>query len=40
MFKWNNNFSWTFNGNLAGKSQIKQAVKDVPLKDINYKANH
>jgi hypothetical protein len=28
MFKWNNNFSWTFNGNLAGKSQIKQAVKD------------
>jgi hypothetical protein len=27
IFKWNNNFSWTFNGNLAGKSQIKQAVK-------------
>lgn len=28
IFKWNNNYSWTFNGNLAGKSQIKQAVKD------------
>lgn len=28
MFKWNNNFSWTFKGNLAGKSQIKDAVKD------------
>ena len=28
MFKWDNNFSWTFNGNLAGKSMIKQAVKD------------
>lgn len=27
MFKWNNLFSWTFNGNLAGKSQIKEAVK-------------
>lgn len=27
IFKWNNNYSWTFNGNLAGKSQIKQAVK-------------
>jgi hypothetical protein len=27
MFKWNNNFSWTFNGNLAGKSQIKENVK-------------
>jgi hypothetical protein len=27
MFKWDNNFSWTFNGNLAGKSQIKEAVK-------------
>lgn len=23
------NYSWTFNGNLAGKSQIKQAVKDA-----------
>jgi len=29
IFKWDNNYSWTFNGNLAGKSQIKQAVKDV-----------
>jgi hypothetical protein len=29
MFKWDNNFSWTFNGNLAGKSQIKQAVKSA-----------
>jgi len=30
--KWNGesrNYSWTFNGNLAGKSQIKQAVKDA-----------
>ena len=27
IFKWNNNYSWTFNGNLAGKSQIKKAVK-------------
>lgn len=27
IFKWNNNYSWTFNGNLAGKSQIKNAVK-------------
>ncbi len=27
IFKWSNNYSWTFNGNLAGKSQIKQAVK-------------
>jgi len=30
--KWNHagtNYSWTFNGNLAGKSQIKQAVKDA-----------
>jgi hypothetical protein len=27
IFKWNNNFSWTFNGNLAGKSEIKKAVK-------------
>lgn len=26
MFKWPNNFSWTFNGNLAGKSQLKEAV--------------
>lgn len=27
MFKWDNNFSWTFNGNLAGKSEIKDAVQ-------------
>ena len=27
IFKWNNNYSWTFKGNLAGKSQIKEAVK-------------
>lgn len=27
IFKWNNNYSWTFNGNLAGKSMIKEAVK-------------
>lgn len=27
IFKWNNNYSWTFNGNLAGKSMIKNAVK-------------
>lgn len=26
-FKWSNNFGWTYNGNLAGKSQIKEAVK-------------
>lgn len=26
IFKWNNNYSWTFNGNLAGKSQIKETV--------------
>lgn len=26
IFKWDNNYSWTFNGNLAGKSQIKDAV--------------
>lgn len=29
MFKWDNNFSWTFNGNLAGKSQIKENVKNA-----------
>lgn len=29
IFKWPNNYSWTFNGNLAGKSQIKKAVKDA-----------
>lgn len=27
IFKWSNNYSWTFTGNLAGKSQIKEAVK-------------
>lgn len=27
IFKWSNNYSWTFNGNLAGKSMIKNAVK-------------
>jgi len=27
IFKWPNNYSWTFNGDLAGMSQIKQAVK-------------
>lgn len=27
IFKWNNNYSWTFNGNLTGKSQIKDSVK-------------
>lgn len=27
IFKWNNNYSWTFNGNLAGKSMIKESVK-------------
>jgi len=28
IFKWtDNNYSWTFNGNLAGKSQIKEAVR-------------
>lgn len=26
-FKWSNNFGWTYNGNLAGKSQIKEAVQ-------------
>jgi hypothetical protein len=26
IFKWDNNYSWTFNGNLAGKSMIKDAV--------------
>ena len=27
IFKWDNNYSWTYNGNIAGKSQIKEAVK-------------
>ncbi len=26
IFKWNNNYSWTYNGNLAGKSMIKNEV--------------
>jgi hypothetical protein len=29
IFKWDNPFSWTFKGNLAGKSMIKAAVKDA-----------
>ncbi len=29
LFKWGNNYSWNFNGNLAGKSQIKEAVKSA-----------
>ena len=29
IFKWGNGYSWTFNGNLAGKSQIKEAVKSA-----------
>ena len=29
IFKWDNNYSWTFNGNLAGKSMIKEKVKDA-----------
>lgn len=28
IFKWDNNYSWTFNGNIAGASQIKQAVSE------------
>lgn len=27
IFKWSNNYSWTYNGNLTGKSMIKEAVK-------------
>lgn len=27
IFKWDNPFSWTYKGNLAGKSMIKEAVK-------------
>jgi len=27
IFKWDNNYSWTYEGNLAGKSEIKEAVK-------------
>jgi hypothetical protein len=26
VFKWNNNYSWTFNGNLAGRSQLADMV--------------
>jgi len=29
IFKWSNNYSWTFNGNLAGKSEIKERVKSA-----------
>lgn len=29
IFKWNNNYNWTYNGNLAGKSMIKQHVKSL-----------
>lgn len=38
LFKWSNNFSWTYTGNLTGKSQIAQTVKsfggcvDAPLR--------
>lgn len=27
IFKWDNNYSWTFNGNLAGKSQLAEMVE-------------
>lgn len=27
IFKWDNNYSWTYEGNIAGHSQIKEAVK-------------
>lgn len=27
IFKWSNNYSWSYNGNMAGKSQIKEEVK-------------
>lgn len=29
LFKWNNPFSWTYNGNLSGKSMIKDNVKNA-----------
>lgn len=28
LFKWTNPFSWTYNGNLTGKSNIKESVKE------------
>lgn len=28
IFKWNNNYSWSYNGNLTGKSMIDQEVKE------------
>ena len=36
IFKWDNNFSWTYNGNLAGKSMIKEAVKSAGGKVDSY----
>lgn len=29
IFKWPNNFGWTYNGDLAGKSEIREAVKSA-----------
>lgn len=29
IFKWSNNFSWSYKGNLAGKSEIKKAVEEM-----------
>lgn len=29
LFKWSNTFGWTFKGNLAGKSMIKEATKNA-----------
>ena len=29
IFKWPNNFGWTYNGDLAGKSEIREAVKQA-----------
>lgn len=28
IFKWNNNYSWSYNGNLAGKSELSSRVKE------------